>query len=370
MPGIYVHIPFCRSKCGYCDFHSVARLSLADDYLAALEGEWQQRRSELDGKIKTVYIGGGTPSALTVTQLSRLLAMLPVADAGEITIEVNPEDVTPDFAAFLAASPINRVSMGVQSLVDTELLTASRRHTAARAIEAYASLRAAGIANISLDLIYGLPGQTVQSWQQSLASLLELRPDHLSAYLLSFEPLTRFTRMRDAGEISEADEDTAVAMYDALIAATHRAGMEHYEISNFAMPGRRSRHNSAYWDGTDYLGLGTGAHSCISGVRSFNPPDIRRYIAASGRNFAVIDSETAENRFNDMLITRLRTSAGLSIADARSLFGSELTDAMLRDAAPHIASGAMTLGGDTLRISEKSWIVSDRILVDLLAVSQ
>lgn len=370
MPGIYVHIPFCRSKCGYCDFHSIARLALADDYLTALEGEWHQRRGELTGKVTTIYIGGGTPSALTAAQLSRLFAMLPSGDAGEITIEVNPEDVTPEFAAFLADSPVNRVSMGVQSLVDTELLAASRRHTSARAIEAYCFLRAAGIDNISLDLIYGLPGQTLGSWIRSLTALLELRPEHLSAYLLSYEPGTRFWKMREAGKLREADEDTAVAMYTRLISATRAAGMEHYEISNFAMPGHRSRHNSSYWDGTDYLGLGTGAHSCIAGARSFNPPDLRRYIAASGHDFAVTDTETDENRFNDMLITRLRTSSGLSIADSRQRFGSVLTDAMLRDAAPHIASGAMTLRGDTLRISEEAWIVSDRILVDILAVSQ
>lgn len=360
MAGIYVHIPFCRSKCGYCDFHSVPQLKLADSYLDALEGEVGERCA---AGADTLYVGGGTPSALSLKQLGRLFSMLPSPGRGECTIEVNPDDVTEDFVAFLTSeTPVNRVSMGVQSMVEAELALAGRRHSPERVAEACRLFHRHGIDNLSLDLIYGLPGQTIDSWRYSLGALLELSPCHLSAYMLTYEPRTRFTAMRDAGKLAEASEDTLVGMYDALIEATRRAGMEHYEISNFALPGMRARHNSSYWSGADYIGLGTGAHSYINGVRGYNPQDIRGYINACGRGFYVEEQETPENLFNDMLITRLRTSDGLSLD---SLTGEDAAR-LLKAASKHLAAGRMSLDGHILRICETSWLVSDNILIDLI----
>ena len=363
MTGVYVHIPFCRSKCAYCDFHSGPRLELADAYLDALAAEASERAGETSPV--TLYVGGGTPSALSLPQLHRLFEAVPhPEDGGECTIEVNPDDVTDEFAAFLASStPVNRVSMGVQSMVESELRTAGRRHTPQRAADACSTLRRHGFDNLSLDLIYGLPGQTAASWRYSLDALLALGPAHLSAYMLSYEPHTRLTAMRDSGKITETSDDDVIEMYHTLVEYTRAAGMEHYEISNFAMPGMRAVHNSAYWNGADYIGLGTGAHSHVNGVRGYNPPDIKAYLAAGGRNFFVEEPETDENRFNDMLVTRLRTSDGLSLADLAQDHVPQLLEAAER----HIAAGRVTVSDSgVMRITEEAWLVSDNILLDLI----
>ncbi len=365
--GIYVHIPFCRSKCGYCDFHSVARIDLADDYLTALQGEIAER-IDRGWTYPTVYIGGGTPSVLGRDRLSRLFKILPLDNVEEFTIEVNPEDVTAEFAEFLGSSPVNRVSMGVQSLIDSELQTARRRHTSAKAVEAFNLLRSAGINNISLDLIYGLPGQTLDTWNRSLGLLLELKPEHLSAYMLSYEPKTLFSAMRASGKIRETDDDTLVEMYRSLIDRTRIAGMEHYEISNFAKPGFRSRHNSGYWNNELYIGLGTGAHSLTQESRGFNPADIRRYIECGGKGFFCKEEESVDNRFNDMVITRLRTAEGTDLRRVKAEFGAAFADSLIKSAAPHISSGDLIYDGTSLRFSEAAWLVSDAVMVDLIRI--
>ena len=364
--GLYVHIPFCRSKCGYCDFHSGPMLDLADAYLESLANEARHRVTQ---SVSTLYIGGGTPSSLSCRQLEKLFDILPEpVGAGECTIEVNPEDVNDQMAHFIAHStPVNRVSMGVQSMVEAELSAAGRRHSPLTVVRACDTFRRHGITNLSLDLIYGLPTQTVESWRYSLDALLALSPDHLSAYMLSYEPRTRFTAMRDAGKLKEASEETLVEMYHSLLDRTRAAGMEHYEISNFALTGRRAIHNSSYWNGSDYIGLGTGAHSFIQGVRGYNPPGIRAYIRQKGLQFYVEESETDCNRFNDVVITRLRTSDGLSVDHLRRQFGDSMTDQLLRDARPHLDAGRISLSAGVMRIPEESWLVSDAILVDLIA---
>lgn len=251
MSGLYIHVPYCRSKCAYCDFYSVAARSLdADRYVDAIAAELAARIDSYPHPFSTVYIGGGTPSVLPAQALSRLIGLVApkaVSDA-EITIEVNPDDIDRPLADLLAGSGVNRVSMGVQSLVDTELRAISRRHDALSAIEAVSTLRRAGIDNISCDLIYGLPGQTPASFARSIDRLLEIGPPHISAYLLSYEPGTRLTRDLEAGRISRASDTEACNYYHQLCDALSAAGYIHYEISNFALPGMHSRHNSSYWD--------------------------------------------------------------------------------------------------------------------------
>lgn len=306
MAGLYVHIPFCASKCAYCDFYSgPLRLFEAKGYAEALARELEARRAEV-GEFETVYIGGGTPSTMPPELLAPFLSQAP----GERTVEVNPEDVTADYAERLLRAGANRVSMGVQSLDDRELQTVGRRHTAARAIEAFRALRSAGFTNISLDLIYGLPGQTAESWRRSLHGLLDLGPEHLSAYLLSIEPGTLLHTLLRRGHISEASDELAEEMYAELCDATRAAGFEHYEISNFGLPGLHARHNSAYWEMTPYLGLGPGAHSFDGSLRRFNPPDLRGWLSNPGNSFETED-ETADERHNDAVMTALRTAKGL-----------------------------------------------------------
>ena len=284
MAGIYVHIPFCASRCSYCDFFST--LKLADtgaSYVEALLAEARLRHGELRGEaVKTLYMGGGTPSQLPLALLERfvggLRGIVDLSALEEFTIEANPDDVTPAWCAALPPLGVNRVSMGVQSFEDAILRSIGRRHTAAQAVGAVANLRGAGIDNISIDLIYGLPGQTVASWTDSVRQALDLHPQHISAYGLTYEQGTRLWHQRERGEVVEVPEEQCLEMCRILVNMLQAAGYEHYEISNFALPDYHSRHNSSYWNDTPYLGLGAAAHSYDGNVRRSNPCDLQLYI--------------------------------------------------------------------------------------------
>ncbi|MDE6279625.1 MAG: radical SAM family heme chaperone HemW [Paramuribaculum sp.] len=366
MAGLYIHIPFCHSKCIYCDFYSVASSSKAEEYVGALFNEWQSRRDELRGEsVETVYLGGGTPSILPLPQLDRLLDALPLAEAGEVTIEVNPEDVTDDFVALIGERGINRVSMGVQTLCDSELKAIGRRHSALQAMEAVETLRRGGIDNLSLDLMFGLPGQSVGSLKKSVESLLALKPEHLSAYLLSYEPATRLTLLRDRGEITEASEEIATEMYRLVCDALGSAGYDHYEISNYSLPGRHSRHNSAYWIGVPYLGLGPGAHSFNGSERSYNPSNLNAYLRAQGLPERETELLTEEDRFNEALMLGLRTSHGIDLEKLRRYFPEHEVSSMLSRARKFIDRGLMTLTPSALSVPEPNWLLTDSLLPTL-----
>lgn len=348
MAGLYVHIPFCQHKCAYCDFYSGPLRGFSPDaYAEALRRELDAR--SIADTYSTVYIGGGTPSTMPPALLAPFFALT----GGERTIEVNPEDVSPQTADQWLRAGANRVSMGVQSLIDSELIAVGRRHSAAQAVEAFRTLRHAGFENISLDLIYGLPGQTPESWIQSLEGLLNLAPEHLSAYSLSYEPGTLLHTRLMSGKIKEADEDYVVTMYETLCQLTRQAGFEHYEISNFAQPDRHSRHNSAYWDSTPYLGLGPGAHSFDGTLRSFNPPNLQAYMNASANAFQA-DPETPAERHNDIVMTALRTARGLN-------------PAILTEKEFQYAKKTLTpTPQGNLRISEPAWLLADTLILPLL----
>lgn len=363
MPGLYIHTPFCHSKCAYCDFYSMPIPDgMAMRYAHAVAREFEMRAGAYPA-FSTLYLGGGTPSILPIDAWA---AMMPTVPDGEVTIEVNPEDVTLDKARAWLDLGINRASMGVQSLADDELAVIGRRHSASQAIEAYETLRRAGFANISLDLIYGLPGQSLESWERSLSTLLTLRPEHLSAYMLSYEPRTRLSAMLRAGKVKETDEETLEQMYAFLRSATAEAGYEHYEISNFALPGHRARHNSSYWTGEPYLGLGPGAHSFDGKDRWFNPSNLRLYLdkIESGIPAAEIDPEDDDSRFNDRVMTALRTADGLDLSSVPP----ERLSRLLHDAAPYQRSAHLIVEANHLRIPTASWLISDAIISDLFQV--
>lgn len=363
MAGLYVHVPFCHSKCAYCDFYSMpGREDLRLRYANALVKEFVARRQGY-GDFSTVYFGGGTPSILSDKEFGILSEMAPTM-AEEFTIEVNPEDVTPANVEMWKRHGVNRVSMGVQSLCDEELRIVGRRHTAAQAVEAFYLLRSGGFKNISVDLIYGLPGQTIESWEHSLQSALRLDPEHISAYSLTYEPRTRLSAMLHKGEIAEVDEEVCASMYESLIEATAAAGFEHYEISNFGKPGRHSRHNSAYWNSTPYLGLGPGAHSFDGKNRYANPANLISYLNAieAGKLPTEMEEESDADRFNDAVITALRTSDGLlidAVAEGRRR-------QLLKDAARHIGIGTLVRSGNRLVIPEEKWLLADSVMRDLL----
>lgn len=362
MAGIYIHIPFCHAKCAYCDFYSLGSRKLAPQFTEAVLREIPLRINELAGhSIKTVYFGGGTPSSVDSSALQAILKALPTKDAVEVTIEVNPEDVDEESSRAWLEAGFNRVSMGVQSLVDSELKAVGRRHSAAAALTAIDVLRRAGFRNISADLIYGLPGQTEESWLYSLCKLLAAGIDHLSAYLLSYEEGTPLWRRLKRGLVEETSAQTAAAMYSLLCREAANAGMEHYEISNFARPGMFSRHNSAYWDLTPYLGLGPGAHSLgADGIRRHHLPDLGLYLKDPGATEP--ENETPEEKLNDLIIISLRTARGLDLTAVPEPHRSLL----LRNARGALARGALTLRGHTLTIPPEHWLTSDAIMRDLI----
>lgn len=369
---LYIHIPFCRSKCAYCDFYSTPKQEWMEECINSIINEWKIRSENLTEGIDTLYLGGGTPSTLPPHLLETLLNALPLDSSKlrEATIEANPEDVSKEWVDFIRTStPLRRVSMGIQSFSDTELRTIGRRHNAARAVEAVGTLREGGIDNISCDLIYGLPHQTQESWEDSLSTLIGLHPEHISAYLLSYEPGTKLNAMLEAGKISEADEKTVERMYGYLCETTAKAGYRHYEISNFALPGREAVHNSSYWDGSPYIGLGPGAHSWDGKTRSFNPSDLKGYIAHHGAGVGIIEHETPDNLFNDLLITRLRTSRGVSSNEIKALYGSEMAETFESQAQHLVERGLITRSSDGhYIIPESHWLTSNSILLQLIRV--
>lgn len=366
MAGIYIHVPFCSSKCFYCDFYSGPAQSstVKERFTDAIVLEYRRRAAELAEPVRTVYIGGGTPSQLPARCLDRIIAALPLADVTEFTIEVNPEDVDAEFAAWLSASPVNRVSMGIQSFNPAELNAIGRCHTPGRAVEAVRLLRSAGIENLSLDLMFGLPGQTAESFARSLEMTLDLEPEHISAYALMLEPGTRLSAMIAAGKISDVSQEESDEMYRNLCHTLRRAGYDHYEISNFALPGRLSAHNSSYWNLTPYLGLGPAAHSFTGGLRRANAPSVKRYIEDSAEALTVESLSKAE-AIDEYIMIRLRTAAGLDLDDFRHRFGAEATD-RLRIKIDAAGKRLTFTAPDVVRIPEHLWLVSDPIIVDLM----
>ena len=375
MAGIYVHIPFCASRCSYCDFYSTLRLNeVGEAYVEALISEAQLRHTELrEEPVKTLYLGGGTPSQLPLPLLKRLLSGLreriDLGSIEEFTIEANPDDVTPEWCAAISSFGVNRVSMGVQSFEDKILHAIGRRHTASQVVEAVSNLRNHGIDNISIDLIYGLPGQTLMSWSDTVAQAIGLDPRHISAYGLTYETGTRLWRQRECGEVIEVPEQDCLEMYRILVDRLNDAGYEHYEISNFAMPGYRSRHNSSYWDSTPYLGLGAAAHSFDGQVRRVNPPDLNGYIAAllSGKTVFEEERLTRWERYDETVMLGLRTSAGVDAGYLRRTFGDDAWRHFVKEAQPHLKVGNLRLIDDGRYVLTKEGIMlSDAVIRDLM----
>jgi len=379
MAGIYIHIPFCASRCIYCAFYSTTSLDLRQRYVDAVCRETGDRSQEIG--VKSIYLGGGTPSQLTIPQLHQIFDALykynKVSEDAEVTIEVNPDDVTADFVEGLRTLPINRVSMGAQTFDDERLRFLHRRHTAAQVAEAVQRLRAAGIRNISIDLMYGFPGETLTDWEHDIKAALALNVEHLSAYCLTIEEGTPLHKMmkryNEDGHTGDSpqcvplpDEETEREMYYTLKDRLEAAGFEHYEISNFAKPGFRSRHNSSYWNGTPYLGLGASAHSYDGNTRSWNIADIRQYIKGMERGKRLFDSEAIEGdtRYNDMVTVAMRTREGLDLTQ----LSEKHRDYCLKNARHFIDNGLLKTNDNHLSLTRKGLFISDMILAELIKI--
>lgn len=392
MAGLYIHIPFCRSRCIYCGFYSTVELKLRQRYVDALCREMELKgtscllASPQDAAplIDTVYLGGGTPSQLTPDQLRQLFHYInnvySLAPHPEVTIEVNPDDVSPQFAAMLSQLPVNRVSMGAQTFDDQRLRFLHRRHTARQVSTAVQHIRHAGIRNVSIDLMYGFPGETLGDWQRDIEAALALGVEHISAYCLIVEEGTvlceqmnnrrsRFNpgqRNENEEMINEQAEELERQMYETLIDRLAAAGYEHYEISNFARPGYRSRHNGSYWNDEPYIGLGAAAHGYDLTSRSWNVADIHQYIKAIEKGEIPCEREAldADTHYNDRITTALRTCDGLDLATLSDHHRSHC----LREARPFLDNALLRLSDNRLFLTRRGLFVSDMVMSQLMLV--
>ena len=375
MAGIYIHTPFCKRRCIYCDFFSTTQSDKKPAYVHALCQELDMRKNYLKGEdIETIYLGGGTPSQLSQEELEKIFSTLyniyKVNDDAEITLEANPDDLTPEYVHMLRTLPINRISMGIQTFQEETLKLLHRRHTAQQAIEAFQRCHEVGFQNISIDLMYGLPGETLETWKQDLQQAISLRPEHISAYHLIYEEDTALWKLKEQHQVEEADEDLSVTLFRTLIDELTRAGYEHYEISNFCLPGLHSRHNSSYWIGKKYLGCGPSAHSFNGTSRQWNVASLDKYIHAiqQGKLDYEIEELDINTRYNDYVITTIRTHWGMSLSHLRSTYGEDLYQYCLRMAKPHLKQGVLEMKEDTLKLTKEGIFISDGIMSDLLWV--
>ena len=381
MAGLYIHIPFCESRCIYCGFYSTTSLKLRDDYVDALCREMQMRPSKAalgnDEPIETIYLGGGTPSQLKGSQLNQIFSAIRKnytltenIENIEITMECNPDDVTGDFCETLKQLPVNRISMGAQTFSNERLRFLHRRHNAREVDEAITRLRNIGIRNISIDLMFGFPEESLFQWMNDIRHAIQLNVEHISAYSLMYEEGTPLYHLLEQEKIREIEEETSRRMYETLIDLLTGAGYEHYEISNFARPGFRSRHNSSYWHEVPYIGIGAAAHSYNRKQRSWNIENIQTYIRSISEGILPSESEQLDitTRYNDLITTALRTSDGIDLMKMEQEFGKELADRLLQEAQPHISRRLMKIKDGRLSLTRESLYISDDVMSDFMIV--
>ena len=344
-------------------------------YVNSLCNELRQRATYLPSRrVESVYVGGGTPSLLSADEWTciwdTIRSTYDIAANAEITVELNPDDVTVAYAQMLRALGVNRVSMGVQTFDDALLRLLNRRHTAQGALAAYDALQRAGFANISMDLIYGLPGQTLAAWNEDLTQMLACHPAHLSAYTLMYEEGTPLFELLKQGRVAEADEEVSAQMFQSLMERTAAAGYEHYEISNFCLPRQYSRHNRGYWTGMAYLGCGAGAHSYNLRARHWNEANVRAYVQAKGDTATAgllrEETLTRSNLHNEMLLTSLRTREGLPLQAFRTQFGEQALQRILQRAQKFPEQ--LELTATHLHLTREGIFVSDMVISDLMEV--
>lgn len=376
MAGIYLHIPFCKKRCIYCDFFSTTRKEQKTAYIRALCHELTDRKNYLKGEpIETIYLGGGTPSQLAKEDFeaifSHIYKVYKVTPNAEITLEANPDDLTSEYISMLRTFPFNRISMGIQTFQETTLKQLQRRHTADQAIRAFQGCRTAGFQNISIDLMYGLPGETLTSWKKDLKQALSLHPEHISAYHLIYEEGTPLWKLREQHKVEEADEDLSVSLFGTLIDELTTAGYEHYEISNFCRPDKYSRHNTSYWRGIPYLGCGPSAHSFNGTTREWNVSSIDLYIKGIEGNQRDFETENLDQttRYNEFIITTIRTVWGTPIEKLKQEFGNELWEYCRKMSAPYLENGKLEIHEGALRLTREGIFISDSIMSDLLWVN-
>ncbi|MDO9614270.1 MAG: radical SAM family heme chaperone HemW [Bacteroidota bacterium] len=375
MAGIYIHIPFCRKRCHYCDFFKSTDLSQKARLLAGLKKELQSRASELvSEEINTIYFGGGTPSVLLIDELKALINTIKdhyqVTENAEITLEANPDDLSQAILSALKQTGFNRLSMGVQSFSEADLKLMNRRHGVMQAVQSVKWAKKASFSNISIDLIYGLPNQTIEEWERNVRIAVELDVQHVSAYNLTYHEGTVFYEQLKKGILKELPDELSLQQFEVLIKILKEAGFEHYEISNFCKPGLYSQHNSSYWKSQKYLGIGPSAHSYDLVSRRWNVSSISKYLDGLENDQPYSESEilTEQDRYNDFIITGLRTVWGISEEFIKTAFTPKYAVHFQKCKEKYLQSGHLLCNSGTVSISPEGLFISEKIMADFMVV--
>ncbi|MCG2429609.1 radical SAM family heme chaperone HemW [Aequorivita xiaoshiensis] len=374
--GIYIHIPFCKQACHYCDFHFSTSLKKKGELIAALCQELILRKDEVQGIVETIYFGGGTPSLLSSEELQQIFETISknykVSESPEITLEANPDDMLSVHAQSRTIFEnyktlgINRLSIGIQSFFEEDLKLMNRAHNATEALDCIKEAQKY-FENISIDLIYGIPGMSNERWIENLNIALNLNVPHLSCYALTVEPRTALKKFIDKGIIPAVDEEVAKQHYEILVDETEKAGFDNYEFSNFGREGFHSKNNTAYWEGKPYLGIGPSAHSYNGKSRSWNVANNTKYIKSIAEEILPSEMEnlSKEDRYNEYIMTGLRTKKGVYLPKVESEYGKEFAEYLLKQAEDHLHNQLLVLENQSLKVSRKGKFLSDGIASDL-----
>lgn len=372
MAGIYIHIPFCKQACSYCDFYFSTHLLNKQDFLQALYTEIALRSNYLAGQdVETIYFGGGTPSQLEVAELNEIIQRIKenytIAKSTEITVESNPDNLTTDYLTSLFQIGVNRLSIGIQSFKNEDLQLMNRAHNSAEAQHCVGNARAVGFENISIDLIYGLPNSSFSDWKTNIEKALELNPEHISAYNLTIEKGTPLAHSVAKGRVIIPSDAEVVEQHNLLVHQLSKAGFEHYETSNFARAGFRSKHNSSYWKGVHYLGLGPSAHSFNETSRSWNVASTKKYVEAISKKGSFFETEVLSDtdRMNEFIMTGLRTVEGINLHHFESNFGTQALQQLLTEATSNLKKGLITKTQNRLEITAEGKVLLDGITAEL-----
>ncbi len=373
MAGIYIHVPYCKTRCIYCDFFTQTNTGTRLDYVSAVCRELELRQNYIKEEIvRTIYFGGGTPSLLSIADFERIFNTIynifEVNEDAEITLEANPDDLSAEYLEQFNCLPFNRISIGIQSFNDEELKFINRRHSAKEAMDAVKRAQVSGFENISIDLMYGLPNQSMEVWKKNLATAISLDVQHISSYHLIYEEGTKLYRLFRKGEVKEVEEDLSLDMFSTMIDSLTKAGYEHYEISNFARYGLYSRHNTSYWQGVKYLGVGPAAHSFDGVDRALNIASIPKYIAAIEEREPILEVEVLDisSRYNDYILTGLRTMWGVDLVKLEQEFGGEYLKFCLKNAEKYLSLNDVMIEDSKLKLTRKGIFISDGIMSDLM----
>ncbi len=373
MAGLYIHIPFCRRACHYCDFHFSTQSGYVADMVGSMIRELQLRKDYLGGEpLSTLYFGGGTPSLLHPDDVRRMIEwavqLFGIKVDPEITLEANPEDLTQVYLNELRLTGVNRLSVGVQSFLDDELRALNRGHSSSQAADSIKRAQDMGFENITLDLMYALPNSDESRWRYSMNRAISLQVPHISAYCLTIEPGTYFGHLAKRAKVNFPEDPVAAAQYTMLCECMREAGYEHYEVSNFSLPGKSSRHNSGYWRGSAYMGIGPSAHSYDGTSRQWNVANNHTYMkgVAVGRGYFEREELTPGDRHNEYLITGLRTAQGISLQRLWEMASPDVSGKWSVALDEWMQQGLLHANGDALTLSEAGMLVADRLITRLM----